>query len=165
MNQKQFDLFQSAIQWVFDEQRASDRHTKHSPIWHRQGLWGMGTVTDQVITAKSIQLDKEEKQTYQRSYQVMCTSAACVAGNIVLINGDQMVAVANPEVSPGLIAYAEYCIDDQRTVHSIGDRAQRLTGISPAEAGALFGGGLSRPDVISVATRIATHHGYQLELV
>jgi len=160
MDKKQFDLFQAAIQWVLDEKRITDRHGKHLGIWHRQAWWATGTLTSKIVKAVSSAVPFNTS----RTFQVMCPSTACVAGNIVNIYGDKLV-VPECSVVPDETVIADYCMDDKGRLYLIGERAQQITGMEPAEAAQLFLPDNSREHVIELATRIAKDHGYEMELV
>lgn len=159
MDLKQFEMFQTTIQWVLDEKRITAAHGRHGLIWHRQSWWASGKVTDTVVQARSSTIPF----TTSKQFKVICPSAACVAGNIVSAYGDKLV------VPEGAIeectAIADYCIDDEGRLHLIGDRAAALAGLSTDEAARLFAPNNSRDYVIELATEIASNHGYELELV
>jgi|SRR5262245_32908516 len=153
MDKKQFELFQEAVQWVLDEKRASEKGRKHNRIWHKQKFWGQGEVTDESVTQVGTSL----------TMSVVCPSAACLAGNVVLLHGDRMVALVN-HGRPGDVVQADYCADDKDRVYMIGTRARQLLGITSEEA-AIFGGDHSRRLVIEMAKEIAENHGYKMELI
>lgn len=159
MDQKGFELFQTAIQWVLDEKRASQRHVKHTGLWHRQAWWGAGRVTEQVVKAVT---STAPFLSTNHQFSVICVSSCCVAGNIVTVHGDKMVVAGE---SLGNSAITDYCVDDDDRLHLIGTRAAALTGITEGEAAELFSPNNSRERVIELATQIAKDHGYELELV
>jgi|SRR5262245_6635469 len=168
MDQKGFELFQSAVQWILDEKRATENRTKHDPIWHKQQFWATGELTDEEITVDQV------GQQYLLSWhltqmRVVCPSSACLAGNIVVIHGDKMVADQysvryGEQYSNGLVS-ADFCVNDKNQLFTIGTRAQQLIGITSQEASDLFRGGNSRKKVIEMATEIAKGYGFELELV
>lgn len=155
MSEKQFDLFQTGIQWVKDEQ---ERSTRHSNLRHQQSTWGIGRLM------KAIKRTKQGTQVYP-----VCTTACCLAGNIVLANGDTMVvpAAAVPQelIDNEVAVNVDYCMDAEGNFHSIHERAKVLAGLTEAEATYLFDGCRSAHAQIEYAQDVAARNGYTLDLV
>lgn len=161
MDKKQFDLFQATIQWVLDEKRITEKHGKHRGIHHRQAWWAAGTITGKVLEV----LTTSVPFTTSKQFRVICPSAACVAGNIVAMNGDKLVIPEAPLVNSEEQVIADYCMDDKGHLYLIGDRAAAVAGLTGDEASALFSPNNSRERVIEMATEIAAKYGYEMELV
>jgi hypothetical protein len=154
MDLKQFNIFQEAIQWVVDEQRRrradKDIYEMTGRLRHFQQEWGMGRVVAERLAAHP-------------SYQMVCPTACCVAGNIVLINGDRFVVDSVlPEDS--LVA-VQSCVTDKGEIVDIDDRAIEVVGLDAVEAMNLFSGGNSWRDIVHCATKIAKAHGHTLEVI
>jgi hypothetical protein len=159
MDQKGFDLFQSAIQWVADEMNREMGESRAYPMSHNQGFWAEGTVTGPV------------EGTYQgEEYHMLavCPTAGCVAGNIVTLHGDTLVGM-DPMMGLGVtrptFMVVEHCLDDGGEMHAIAARARELVGMTASEARALFSGENSRENVIQLAQVIARNHGFDLTLM
>ena len=175
MTDKQFDLFQSAVQWVKDEARTQAKAKRwrkaykkmQKGVRHYQGNWGSGLIKRDGRSVKN--------GGYQ--WREVCPSSACLAGNIVLMNGDTFVsALRNPayeellkrqeaaEVAVEITV--DYCIPrDSTQVYMIEHRAAELVGIDHQQAAALFAGGNTAEHVIHNAERVAEAHGRELQLI
>jgi hypothetical protein len=156
VDQKQFDLFQTAIQWVWDEWHRKIRgDARQGPI-HKQVVWAAGTVTDQMVPVA-----EDETYRWGEWVSVICPTACCVAGNIVMVHGDQFVTKQMPNE---FVAHVEMCIDDHGRVHGISDRAQGLAGLTGSEASRLFHQDNNAHSIVQIAQMIAARHGYELEV-
>jgi len=167
MDTKQFNDFQQVIQWVVDEARrkeaedlaaADDVLLPPTDLVHNQNYWGYGKVTDTRIPIKPNSVFGKSVE----EVQMVCPTACCVAGHVVVRHGDQMVAgvqITRDSVS------ADYCVDEDGRVHSIPDRAQDLLGISSSESSTLFDGDNDADDVVDKAMDIADAYGYELTVI
>ena len=113
---------------------------------------------------KAIKRTKQGTQVYP-----VCTSACCLAGNIVLANGDTMVvpagSVAQELIDSECQVNVDYCMDAEGNFHSIHARARELAGLDDAEATYLFDGCRSAHSQIEYAQEVAARNGYTLELM
>lgn len=158
MDQKQFDLFQTGIQWVADEMRRDHEGSAPNGLRHRQTTWAAGRVTDEVINYHS------ENSSIGFEGTVVCPTAGCVAGNFCAINGDTFILPRKGYVG-AYAAVVEHVVDDEGAVYMIGYRGMKLAGLTPVEADRLFNSNNSRADVIWLAKQIAENHGYTLEVI
>lgn len=149
MDQKQFNLFEQGIQWVKDE---ADHPEQRSGPQHQQSTWGWGKV-QKVFGIKA----KNSAQTWVP----VCPSSCCLAGNIVLINGDKFVI---PEGYEG-DCNVDYCLTVEGEVESISERARDLAGLTDGEAQSMFEGSNSPDYIIEYAAVIADRNGYELNLL
>jgi len=153
MNRKQFELFQTAIQWVVDEHR----EPTHSPS-HLQSTWAVGRVLFDKVTAY-------RRKDRPKTFQVVCPTACCVAGDICLTNGDTFVVGCDEEpVRYNTAIAVDYVVDEDGKLHEIGARARSLVGITGPEANELFEGGNRVEDITRVATSIAARRDFDLDL-
>lgn len=163
MDLKQFDLFQSAIQWAVDEDRrlnAEEVTAKTSPLEHDQNLWAFGTID------KSIEPLTWEIDGGKFAYNVICPSSGCVAGNIILTAGEQFVVPKFKGIELMDVPFmAETCWSPENGFHNIDDRAEELAGLDHSEAVDLFDGDNDIDRIVDVAYQIAFNHGYTLKLV
>ena len=152
MDQKQFDLFATGIQWVKDE--AERDYT--AQVRHNQGIWGLGRIKEGIRRLR-------KNSTYQY-FAPVCPSACCLAGNIVLANGDEFVIPA--ELAAGKdTSHVDYCMDAEGEIHHIRDRAQQVAGLTGLDAQALFDANRSPEVLINMAEQIAAREGFTLDLV
>ena len=152
MDQKGFDLFQTAIQWVKDED--DHPHSMDEGLVHEQGTWGYGLIRNLI-----------RKHTKAGTTVVpVCASSCCLAGNIVLAAGEEFVALDTQEVREGWLLHVDYCLTGDGEVKTIAGRAVELTGLDEDEAEYMFGGSRSAAGLISDALQIARDHGYELTI-
>lgn len=158
MNEKQFDLFQGAIQWVADEQKFHRGETDErvSNVQHQQTLWAQGPTTGEDVEATN------RYGTQQRA-TVVCPTSACVAGNICVLNGDKFVI--DGTAPSGFVRSVDHVVDDEGQMHTIKRRAIDLVGITDGEAQLLFNGDNTRTAVIKRAQLVAERHGRTLNLI
>jgi hypothetical protein len=150
VDQKQFNIFQEAIQWVADEARHKAEGERSHGLKHLQAEWGMGrTVAERLVA--------------HPSYRVVCATACCVAGNIVLLNGDRFVS--DSALPADCTVAVQSCVTAEGDVMDIDDRAIELAGLSEGEAAMLFGGANSWTDIVEMAIQIAKVHGFELEVI
>lgn len=156
MDKKQFELFQSAIQWVADEQRRKKQRDPKSGVIHEQNCWGAGKIIDWIKAHIS--------NSPREQFAQVCPSACCLAGNIVLLNGDRMVTLDQTAVL-GDFENVENCLDEEGRLHSISTRAQQLAGLTGPQATRLFAGENYADQIIEYAQEIAVKNGYELEVL
>jgi len=154
MEQKQFEVFQTAIQWVKDE---AERDYAPIGVRHDQATWGNGEIgTDRVMIGSV-------------KYAAVCPSACCLAGNIVLVAGERFVYPVNDDLfdPTGACVTVDYCVDDEGHLRQIPDRAAELAGLTDADLWDYnpFAPSHSAEDLISIAEKITKQHGYTLVLV
>jgi hypothetical protein len=155
MDRKQFDLFQTAIQWVADEQRRKKQHRRKNGPSHVQSLWGSGKVVEWINTRWGGR---------NLTSSVVCASSCCLAGNIVHLHGDLLVEL-NSKVRPGNTTTVEHCLDEKGTVHTINERARALVGLTNQQASSLFASSRDAAQIIQQAQVIAARNGYELEVM
>jgi hypothetical protein len=149
MEQKQFDLFEQGIQWVKDER---DHPEQRSGWQHVQSTWGWGKVMSKFgIKAKNS----------HQSWVPVCSSACCLAGNIVLTNGDKFVVQEGFQGDVNV----DYCLTPEGEVENIAERAKDLAGLTDYEASTLFEGSNSADFLIEYAATVAERNGYELNLL
>jgi hypothetical protein len=151
MDQKQFDLFATGIQWVKDE--AERDYT--AQVRHNQGTWGLGRIREGIRRLR--------KNTVQQYFTPVCPSACCLAGNIVLANGDEMVLPA--EMAAGRdTSHVDYCMDAEGEVYHIRERATQVAGLTISESAWLFDACRTAESQIKHAQVIADRYGFTLDL-
>lgn len=154
MDQKQFERLQMAVQYAVDDERRQSQGAPSTAHRWDQGTWGRGTVTKEHIKARN----------FSTSYAVVCPTSGCVAGTIVIQNGDHMVAALGQKAGTEIIT--DYCIDTKGDVHSIEARGRELIGLEDCgELEGLFAPGMEVHRIVEIATSIASGHGYELEVV
>jgi hypothetical protein len=166
MDEKQLDALQRAVQWVVDYQQYLDSRReadRDDPpvVTHHQGYWGLGS-TDGNKYEGPLQFASGLAWLGELKPQLLCTSACCLAGDVVMNNGDQMIAFEDEGVTP---QSTDWCMDQQGKVHTIPTRAQELLGITSEEATWLFSGKNSRMDIVEIAKMLAKRYDHVLELV
>jgi hypothetical protein len=167
MDQKQFDAFQSGVQWVADEaalrKRVAEREEKYEAghLFHRQRVWASGKATAAIRSiVKASGLGTE----YTYDYQVVCPSGCCLAGSIVQRAGDDFVR--NDYIQPGrTVETVDHCMDAEGNVHLISQRARELAGLSETEASRLFHQDNGSDTILRLAKEVAVNHGYNLEII
>jgi len=162
MDQKQFNEFQTAIQWVVDEKRRKDDAEQWKPalLEHRQQYWAVGETQPGIIAAPF----PRDGVHVSLDWHPVCATGCCVAGNMVLAHGDQFIAPA-ASAAVGLTVTVEQCIDEDGMVHKISTRAKEIGGLTDSEAGRLFHQDNSAATIARLATNIAHNHGYTLEVI
>jgi len=168
LDQKQFEMLQSAVQQVVDEGRLEEQGIKQ-PIVHRQRHWGFGMINKLAARIPfEVPIVTSMRNTHNYQWQPICTTACCLAGTAVIMNGDTMVVAVNNNVDNSQLNdnyTADFCMDAQLQVHAIGERAQELMGLSEPEATYIFDACRSRERIVEYATQVAAKHGYTLEVV
>lgn len=156
MDKKQFDLFQSGVQWVWDDNKRRQAGRPHGGnLHHVQGLWVGGRIIDRI---------KAKWGEHRREMDLVCPTACCLAGNILITNGDRFVVDHEWDIGEQTTS-VEYCLDEKDQVHGIQNRAMEVAGLNLAEAQELFEGGNTAESIVESATRIAKEHGYELEVL
>lgn len=157
MNRKQFDLFNTAVQWTVDEDRRKKAGLPENGMAHEQGEWGYGILS---YKSKTVEVRGE------LGYRAICPTAGCLAGNIVVTAGDQMVGVVPKDAvyENDHEIMADWCWDGKH-LHDIEIRARQLVGISPEESDPLFYAGNTVKCIVELSTVIAERHGHQLVIV
>lgn len=154
MDSKQFEEFQTGVQWVQDEARSD---TRHGLVRHNQKTWARGRVKNEVVTDEM-----------SSRWMPVCASACCLAGNIVLAHGDTFVVPAYDSfqgvAEMGGECHVDYCMDDEGKIHSINERAIELAGLTDLQAGALFFEGMTAAKIVSYAAAVAEENGYHLDV-
>lgn len=158
MDRKGFERLQTAVQFAVDEDRMERAKESRSTYTWRQGYWGVGWLTNEVVHA----LIGGRKA--KNPYRVVCPTAGCVAGTIVVQHGDKLVAETTTDKETGLVQ-ADNCVDDAGVYWTVESRANDLLGLDDDQTCRLFSGGLGIDDVVQAASQIAKDHGYELEVV
>lgn len=172
MDQKQFERLQAGVQWVVDEKHARDEG-HGSLISHMQHRWGYGRATDERLTGTfdsndGMAINWNHRAGEEYEVAVVCESACCLAGNVVSAHGDKFVTTASERSlseSTGMGLAVFFCMDDQNTIHRVGQRAKELMGLSDLEADSLFHENNSSTTIVEKATAIAALHGYELTVL
>lgn len=160
MDQKGFEKMQAAIQWAVDEDRGSSEHLR----W-QQRTWVTGRITDKVDN-----LDPDIGMSGLYGMTVfrheVCATSCCVAGNVVLANGDKFLTWTDSPYSyeRGQIAVT-WCTDENGERHTISQRARDLMGITAPEAERLFDGTNDVATLVRRGENIAAHYGYELTII
>lgn len=142
------ETLQAAVQWVVDEDRimANDPDAERS-LTHDQDLYTIGYATDQKASG----------------YRVICPTACCLAGNIVIAHGDLLI-VNYLDYDPGeQNLLADYCLDSDGRVHHVQERAAELVGIDPDPESfdqSMFDGDQNADDIRALAEATARRHGW-----
>lgn len=147
MELKGFERLQSAIQWVADEERLRKQGI-NGALAHNQGEWAMGKPTDEVVATDGA-----------FEYVTVCATSCCVAGNVVIQNGDKIIT------GKGTGNTAFRCLTSDGEIMSIRKRATELLGISEGDARALFDGGNQPWTLYAQGKILATKHGHTLEVL
>lgn len=156
MNVIQFQRLQDAVQWAAD---VHDTPPKEGVTWE-QGTWFNGAL-DGIAPG----LGGGEEFHY---VDVVCDSACCIAGNVVLNEGDKFVV---PSYAIGAFQKqgeeisAEYCLSKDGEYDTIGNRARELLGIESRESNMLFSGESDIDMVIEIASDIARDYGHDLNII
>lgn len=166
MNEKQFDLFQTGIQWVADEARF--HRTQRVNNWVRgarrwlQRTWAQGVLLGNVHSVRDPQTGR------MIDVQAVCPTACCVAGNFCAINGDTFVSAAGtlfPRQGETYVEGLQWVMDEDENMHLIGQRGRALTGMTENEANMLFHQNNNSATVIRLAKGIAEAHGHTLNII
>jgi hypothetical protein len=152
MDQKQFERLQTAVQWVVDEEV-----TATPSLTLNMDVWGFGEVPRDTEPTKG-RYDVEREAVIP--VKVVCPSACCLAGNIVLAAGDQFVV--DGQYTSGETVYADNCIDEKGVIHSIPQRALELIGLDDDYE--MFDGSQSAADVVEKAWNVAADRGFDLDV-
>lgn len=153
MNVKEFDRLQTAVQWAVDEARRTDLDQRW--LTHDQGKWGYGTV--------------ENREPIKAKYglapitmRAVCPSACCLAGNIVLAEGDTFVVPTYSSHSVGEEVNVDYCVDTKGTVYKIEDRALDLIGMEYDQQ--MFDSEQDIDDLVETVGEVVEAHGFTLDI-
>lgn len=149
MDDIQFKRLQKAVQWAYDQETGV---TKTDLAWY-QGDWFRGAL-DGVVP-------HDERYHF---VDVTCGSSGCIAGNVVIAEGDKMVipSAVTRSVYKGMMLTTTQCLTTDGEVTSIPARARDLLGITQREADSLFAGDNTIDAVIRRAKNIAKHYGHRL---
>ena len=174
MDEKGRDLLETSVQWVQDEERRRQREVEKAAraknwkevqreeptngLYHYQGSWGRG-IAQRAIKA----VIDNTLGAYETTATVVCGTSGCLAGNIVLVAGDEFVFPGT--ITPGCDVDVDHCIDAEGNIHQIRQRAQDLLGVNSNEANRMFNGDLSRNQVIHVAKVTAKSYGHELNII
>ena len=137
MDIKGFQVLESAIQWVVDEDVRKRSHIQPNGLEHDQMAWAVGEL-----------LPAEQREALGQRFGLgmtmvipLCASACCVAGNVVIANGDLLVAIDQfGGHTPDRQVKVDFCVTEENEVVYISTRARDLLGISEVEADLLFEG-------------------------
>ena len=153
MDEKQFNRLQEAVQWATDDTRGEGTGAH----WN-QGHWFEGNITGEVLPDGPL---------YWRGMAVMevsCDSACCIAGQVVLREGDRFVAPnVNPDPTATRRTVANCLTPDG--VQPIYTRAMALLGITEREGEVLFDSDNGLEDVTLIATNLAAKYGHTLTVI
>lgn len=152
MNTKQFEILQQSVQWVVDEARRLQTDQVTGDREHLQMEWAIGLATGVQVRDR---------------FEVLCTTACCLAGNAVLVAGDQMVvrksdlefALLDDDITTNL------CVTAEGNVRDISQRAQELMGLHQDQATALFDAENGWQTIVVYATEYAAEHGHELVVI
>lgn len=166
MNGKQFDRFQSALQWVADEERAVEA-AERSSLVHTQETWVFGRVGKPYTGPLSQTVNEEcspewARQILDKQFSEVCATNCCFAGNVVIANGDTIIASGFIE---GDLASPAMCVDADGNVHTIAKRATDLLGITPTQARDMFDGNNEPAMLYQRGARIAEAYGHELRVI
>lgn len=157
MDKKAFDLFQTSVQWVWDDGKRKEAGRSHGGgLHHEQGLWIGGRIVDKI---------KAKWGSRRTEMAVVCPTSCCLGGHIVIANGDQFVVNTEDWDAGEYVTSVEHCVDEKDQVHSIVQRAMDLVGIDADEANRLFDGGNTAEDIVDFAEDVAANYGYKLEVL
>ena len=156
MDQTQFNRLQKAVQYaVADSELQRHGQPPRDPGGWRwmQSAWGYGRVTKR----------RRRRKVDQQYFQVACPTTGCVAGTIVIQNGDHLVVPTDAPLDA--VVQTDYCMDKTGEYHDIEERAMDLLGVEDeGDLHGLFSGGLGINSVVDTARLIAEENGFQLEL-
>lgn len=153
MNITQFQRLEAAVQWAAD---TYDTPPKEGVSW-QQAHWMEGALDGVVPDHGS-----------HHFVDVVCDSSCCIAGNVVLNEGDKFVV---PEwnlgsyYNQGDTIQADYAYTKSGDLVTIGARARSLLGITQMESDALFNGDNGIDTVIRIASKIAGGYGHDLNII
>ena len=155
MDKKQFELLQTSVQWVWDDHHRKTAQERRRGLHHEQGLWVGGRVKEKI---------KALWGSHRKEFSVVCPTACCLGGHIVIANGDQLVVDEECD-ERSFVTSVEHCVDEEGQVRSIQARATELAGLTVDEASTLFDGGNTAEVIVREATRIARERGHRLEVL
>ena len=153
MDQKEFDRLQTATQWAVDEAKA-ERPAAEGHLYHDQDNWGYGKVTSKAVSGKYAHAPFMAR--------TVCASSCCLAGNIVLAEGDTFVVPDWSSAVEGQIVVVEYCMDATGTVHKIEDRALDLIGVEFDQL--MFDPEQDVDTLVERVGDVAEEHGFTLDI-
>lgn len=166
MNEKEFDRFQTALQWVADDADARAHGEDRDGLRHHQDTWGEGFVLPGGPVKETTVKNHFTEQTVIVKWSAVCATDCCLAGNVVIANGDVMlVSSRSIEGHERGEVEVSHCMSAEGDVHDIPTRAQELLGLTAGEAHALFDGGNTAQDLLWRGKGIAAEYGHELRII
>lgn len=157
MNEDQFLILQSAVQFAADDNDAASHGERRGDMRWYQGSWFLGKTTGEMATANDM--------TYA-TVETVCGSTCCIAGNVAAQMGAKFILLTadySLRDWEGISVNVSSCIPTGETVPvTIENYARRALGITNNEAANLFQGTLTLSGVIKRAHQIAKGYGYDL---
>jgi hypothetical protein len=174
VDQKQFERLQSAVQWVVDVKRAREEGVDLT-VDHVQHRWAVGNPIGDMLKARYTPADDrarqfEMNQGEELEVSVICASGCCLAGDLVKANGDQFIVSTKERniseyVATGAAIPVFFCMDEENTVHRIGQRAMDLIGVTTEQGDSLFKEDNTAEVIVNKATNIARKYGHELTVI